>query len=55
VVCLFLHCPHTIRFAATRVEVAVTKGEAKSAGVHAGKMLADRSKEVKERNLFVEA
>jgi hypothetical protein len=32
---LFLHCQHTIRFAATRKEVAVIKREAKSAGVHA--------------------
>jgi len=33
---LLEHIQHTIRFAATRKEVAVTKREAKSVGVHAG-------------------
>jgi hypothetical protein len=34
---LFLRCQHTIRFAAThKKEVAVSKREAKSAGVHPG-------------------
>jgi hypothetical protein len=32
---LLKHTQHTIRFAATRKEVAVTKREAKSAGLHA--------------------
>src|SRR5262249_37582066 len=36
---LFLHCLHTIRFAAPHKEVAVTKGEAKSVGVHAGQIV----------------
>jgi hypothetical protein len=31
---LFLHRQHTIRFAATPKVVAVSKGEAKSVGVH---------------------
>jgi hypothetical protein len=33
---LFLHSQHTTRFAATCIEVAVNKYEAKSVGVHAG-------------------
>jgi hypothetical protein len=33
---LRLRCQHTIRFAATRKEVAVNKREAKSVGMHAG-------------------
>jgi len=32
---LLEHIQHTIRFAATRKEVAVSKREAKSAGLHA--------------------
>jgi hypothetical protein len=32
---LLKHTQHTIRFAATRIEVAVSKREAKSVGLHA--------------------
>jgi hypothetical protein len=45
---LFLHCQHTIRFAATRKEVAVSKCEAKSAGVHAERIVFQPICEVKE-------
>ena len=34
--CLFAHKAHTVRYAATPEEVAVSKAVAKSVGLHAG-------------------
>jgi hypothetical protein len=49
---VLLHCQHTIRVAATRKPVAVTKRESKSAGVHAGGIVVWISGYCQEKQAF---